>query len=212
MSKKKEKYYTVWQGRKTGVFDSWEECEKQIKGFQDAQYKSFPSKEMAKQAFLGSYEDYKGKDPRVLAYSGVEKELYGMPIEDSVAVDAAYSSATGKMEYQGVYTKTKERLFYNGPFEDATINAGEFLAIVHALAMLQKKNSNIPVYSDSTIAISWVKNKKAKTKLKRTEKNAYLFELIGRAEKWLHENAYSNPLLKWETRFWGEIPADFGRK
>ena len=36
--------------------------------------------------------------------------------------------------------------------------------------------------------------------------------MIQRAEKWLQENTYNNPILKWETKAWGEIPADFGRK
>ena len=31
-------------------------------------------------------------------------------------------------------------------------------------------------------------------------------------EKWLKENKYTTPILKWKTREWGEIPADFGRK
>jgi ribonuclease HI len=39
-----------------------------------------------------------------------------------------------------------------------------------------------------------------------------LFEYIERAEKWLETNRYNNPILKWETEVWGEIPADFGRK
>ncbi|NMB50406.1 MAG: ribonuclease H, partial [Bacteroidales bacterium] len=39
-----------------------------------------------------------------------------------------------------------------------------------------------------------------------------LFELISRAETWLTENDYPNPIIKWETDKWGEIPADFGRK
>jgi len=70
----------------------------------------------------------------------------------------------------------------------------------------------IPVYSDSRNAILWVKNRKCKTLLKPVPANAPLFELIARAEKWLHENTYANPVLKWDTAEWGEIPADFGRK
>jgi ribonuclease HI len=54
--------------------------------------------------------------------------------------------------------------------------------------------------------------KKCNTKLKPTNENTYLFELISRAEKWLTENDYLNPIIKWETDKWGEIPADFGRK
>jgi ribonuclease HI len=36
--------------------------------------------------------------------------------------------------------------------------------------------------------------------------------MISRAESWLEKNSYKNPILKWETESWGEIPADFGRK
>ena len=93
-----------------------------------------------------------------------------------------------------------------------TNNIGEFLAIVHGLALLKQKKSNLPIYSDSANAIIWVKNKKCKTKLERIPKNESLFYMIERAEKWLRENTYANPIIKWETKKWGEIPADFGRK
>jgi len=39
-----------------------------------------------------------------------------------------------------------------------------------------------------------------------------LFELVKRAEVWLTKNTINRPVLKWETKAWGEIPADFGRK
>ena len=35
----KQKFYVVWKGRKTGVFTSWAECEKQVKGFVGAEFK-----------------------------------------------------------------------------------------------------------------------------------------------------------------------------
>lgn len=95
---------------------------------------------------------------------------------------------------------------------DGTNNIGEFLAIVHALALLKKKGSTIPIYSDSVNAIKWTSNKKCKTKLAQTAVNKPIFELIERAEHWLQNNSYSNPILKWETKLWGENPADFGRK
>lgn len=133
-------------------------------------------------------------------------------MKESVAVDAACSGNPGKMEYRGVYVATGEEIFHFGPLEGGTNNIGEFLGIVHALALLKQQNSPIPVYSDSNNAIKWVKNKKCNTKLKPTNENKYLFEVISRAEKWLAENDYSNPVIKWETDKWGEIPADFGRK
>ena len=91
-------------------------------------------------------------------------------------------------------------------------NIGEFLAIVHGLALLKKKGSNMPIYSDSKIAQKWVRDKKCNTKLMPTERNGELLAIVRRAEAWLQNNTYSNPIIKWETERWGEIPADFGRK
>ena len=86
------------------------------------------------------------------------------------------------------------------------------LAIVHGLALLKNKGFDMPIYSDSANAISWVRQKKCKTKLPRTPETEELFLLIERAEKWLQGNTYTTRILKWETKEWGEIPADFGRK
>ena len=127
-------------------------------------------------------------------------------------MDAAWNTKTGDMEYQGVYLLTGARLFLKGPFPDATNNIGEFLAIVHALALLAKQNSELPIYSDSMTAISWIRKKKANTKLERTTRNAEVFDLIERAETWLATHRFKNPIIKWETEEWGENPADFGRK
>ena len=79
--------------------------------------------------------------------------------------------------------------------------------------LLQKENRpNLPIYSDSRIAIGWVKKKRPNTKLEKRADNAILFQLMTRAETWLKNNPITNPILKWETKEWGEIPADFGRK
>ena len=56
------------------------------------------------------------------------------------------------------------------------------------------------------------KKKKCKTTLKKNSENKEVFELISRAIKWLNENKYNVNFLKWDTKLWGEIPADFGRK
>jgi ribonuclease HI len=115
------------------------------------------------------------------------------------------------MEYRGVYIGNGEEIFHFGPMF-GTNNIGEFLAIVHALALLKQKNSDLPIYSDSHNALLWVKQKKCKTKLTRDNSTEELFRLIERAERWLRTNTYTNRLIKWETQQWGEIPADFGRK
>ncbi|NMB48947.1 MAG: ribonuclease H [Bacteroidales bacterium] len=205
----KQKFYVVWQGRKPGIYTSWKECEAQVSGFENARYKAFDSMVEAEKAFSDNpwkYFNIKKKEPEQISFS------LNQIIKESVAVDAACSGNPGKMEYRGVCVATGEEIFHFGPLEGGTNNIGEFLGIVHALALLKQQNNAIPVYSDSINAIKWVKKKKCNTKLKPTNENAYLFELISRAEKWLTENDYPNPIIKWETDKWGEIPADFGRK
>ncbi|HNW68892.1 MAG TPA: ribonuclease H family protein [Bacteroidales bacterium] len=208
---KKQKFYVVWNGRKPGIYINWADCQAQVEKFEGAAYKAFENQEEAKEAFASDAKKYiynkknrSGKPGKLL--------LADKPEKKSVSVDAAWNTRTKLMEYQGVFTATGEKLFIQGPFRDATNNIGEFLAIVHALALLRQKNSALPIYSDSMTAIKWVKDKKANTKLLHTECNAELFDLISRAEKWLSDNAYTNRILKWDTESWGEIPADFGRK
>ncbi|MGB0892660.1 MAG: viroplasmin family protein [Flavobacteriaceae bacterium] len=209
----KKKFYVVWNGRKKGVFTSWKVCKAQIDGFEGAQYKSFANLDEAEIASNGKFEDYIGKNTKKPTLTVNEKAKYGSPNLESISVDAACSGNPGKMEYRGVLTHNKQQLFIKGPFKIGTNNIGEFLALVHGIALLKSKNKeNIPIYSDSKIAMSWVKQKKCKTKLHFDASNKDLLELIKRAEKWLKENTYKNPILKWETKAWGEIPADFGRK
>ncbi|TBN02470.1 ribonuclease H [Hyunsoonleella flava] len=213
MSKKKKKYYTVWKGHHTGVFESWEDCKAQITNFEGAIYKSFSTFDAAKKALKGNYKDYIGKTSKFKSELSEEQlKKIGKPNYNSISVDAASSGNPGKMEYRGVDTKTKKQLFFQGPFEEGTNNIGEFLAIVHGLAFLKKKKSNRIIYTDSRTAISWIKKKKCNTKLERNTKNKALFELVDRAVDWLKNNTYNTVIVKWETKAWGEIPADFGRK
>ena len=129
-----------------------------------------------------------------------------------VAVDAACSGNPGPMEYRGVYLRTGQQIFHFGPVY-GTNNIGEFLAIVHALALMKQKGITMPIYSDSYNALKWVKDKTCKTKLVHNEATAPLFQLIARAETWLRTHTYADiPICKWETTAWGEVPADFGRK
>ena len=210
---KKKRFYTVWKGHHTGVFESWEDCKAQIKDFQGAQYKSFSTFEAAKKALKGNYKDYVGKNKKFQSeLSEIQLKKIGKPNYNSISVDAASSGNPGKMEYRGVDTKTKKELFKQGPFEEGTNNIGEFLALVHGLAFLKENKSDKLIYTDSRIALSWVKKKTCNTKLERTDKNEKLFKLIDRAVNWLKNNNYTTTIVKWETKDLGDIPADFGRK
>jgi ribonuclease HI len=208
----KNKYFVVWDGKEPGIYSSWDKCKNQIHGYANAKYMGFATEAEAKQALLSPYWDYIGKKAIKKTPSEVDIQKYGHPIKVSLAVDAACSGNPGVMEYRGVYTETGEEIFRQGPFKQGTNNIGEFLALVHGLAVLKQTNQSMPIYTDSVTALSWVKNRKSKTNLKECADNTQIFDLIARAEKWLKENETTTQILKWETTAWGEIPADFGRK
>lgn len=209
---KRKKYYVVWKGHKPGIYDSWPECQEQIKNFEGAIYKSFITEREATNAFLESFTMHIGQNQS--AKKGNTSNYKNNPeyIYPSISVDAACSGNPGLTEYQGVDTRSKKVIFRKGPFEQGTNNIGEFLGLVHALALFHKSNPHLPIYTDSKTAQAWVRNKKVKTSLARTSSNKPIFDLVDRALIWLHNNTYNNPIIKWDTKKWGEIPADFGRK
>ena len=208
----KNKFFVVWEGKEPGIYRSWEDCKRQIHGFEGAIYKGFASEAEAREAMVSPCWDYIGKNAKAKKPTQEEISKVGLPDMESLSVDAACSGNPGVMEYRGVYSRTGEEIFRQGPFKEGTNNIGEFLALVHGLAFLKQKNSPLPIYTDSRTALAWLKSKKAKTLLEKNEKNAVLFDLLARAEIWLKNNEYTTRVLKWETSVWGEIPADFGRK
>lgn len=227
------KYYVVWKGYAPGVYDSWEEAEIQVSGYPDASYRAFKSQEAAVQAWREGF-DKEGllqevaremarlnKEGTVIEFdekksaANNKKVVVQTPppyIVNSIAVDAACSGNPGPMEYRGVYVKTGQVLFKVGPMQQGTNNIGEFLAIVHGMAMQEKQGTFLPIYSDSVNAQKWVRQGFCKTTLEENEVNAPIFDLIRRAELWLRTHTFRVPIYKWETKEWGEIPADFGRK
>ena len=233
----KQKYYVVWNGPSPGVYSSWEACQEAVSGVSGAKYKSFKSQAEAEDAFeMGeeAYEEAKASDdstsnnssksgnsgnsgsscdiskPIRPAYNPAK--LPAEAIREAIAVDAACSGNPGAMEYRGVYLADGKEIFHYGPVH-GTNNIGEFLALVHGLALLKQKGlDTMPIYSDSVNAHLWVRKHHCKTTLVRNDETEKLYQMIERAEVWLRNNTYRNPIIKWQTDKWGEIPADFGRK
>ena len=225
MSKKsKKKYYVVWQGQKPGIYETWEECKAQTQGINGAKYKSYDTLESAEEAYkLGWQMAASMAAPSESPSSILTVNDEGMtvvrpqagvepPVLNAIAVDAACSGNPGVMEYQGVFIATRTQLFhFKAPL--GTNNIGEFLAIVHGLAYIKKHHlEQMILYSDSVNAMKWVAEKCCRTKLQLTPETEQLYDVIRRAEAWLHNNTYTTEIRKWDTEKWGEIPADFNRK
>lgn len=203
----KTKFYTVTKGRQTGVFTSWADCQAQTNGYSGAQFKSYPTRELAEQALRDAENT---TDTPHNENPSTSSQDY---IRDSISVDAACSGNPGAVEYQCVHTETGELLFSSPIYPVGTNNIGEFLAVVDALSYLNEKGDTItPIYTDSVSALAWLRNKRVKTKLPINQDTKPLFNAIDDAIDWLYNNTYHNQVLKWDTELWGESKADFGRK
>ena len=211
----KRKYYVVWQGLSPGIYDTWEECQAQVEGFAGARYKSFPDIESATAAFRGSYEDQASLLIALAARAPQSTNITDFPEirTEAWAVDGACSGVPGPMEYQCVEVGSGQQIFHFGPLEGGTNNIAEYLALVHALALLDRRGDHTrPIYSDSRTALAWLRNRHSKTTLTPTPANAKVFELLARADRWIATHQLHNPVLNWTTAEWGEIPADFHSK
>ena len=214
----KKKYYVVWQGTEPGVYDNWPDAQLRVKGFAGARFKSFGSLDEARMAFKDGppQTGSPGTSSERKSAGRTSQNASRLPAEVRLpawSVDAACSGVPGPMEYRAVDLSSGKALFHQGPYPDGTNNIGEFLALVHALALLRKAgDATTMVYTDSRTALAWLRQGQAKTTLKRSAANQPLFQLLYRAEQWLKENKGPYPVRKWETDKWGEIPADFGRK
>lgn len=216
------KYYVVWVGQDPGVYDNWEDCELQVKNFPGARYKAFPNREAAVDAYRSGAEDSLGIAKAIVrhlaATADKPRDYSSIPgvRPDAIAVDGACAGNPGRMEYRAVRLADGKELFRVGADGryTGTNNIAEYLAIIHlAAALKQNGDSTTPIYTDSRNTLAWLRRGRSRTTLAENDATRPTLELLRRADKWLAENGpIRNPILKWQTEIWGEIPADFGRK
>ena len=220
------KWYAVAKGRKTGIFTSWEETKYSVSGHPSAVYKSFSTEQQAEE-FLQQNTNLppspigltrSTKDTMAAAqsyfFSASKARHPDKKPENFLAVDAACNkNPGGDVEYRLVRItgkKPPEILHSAGPLPNGTNNIGEFLALVEALRFNHGKTKTLPIYTDSITALAWIRKQKANTTHKP---GAELAKLVQEAEDWLHANSPRlDAIHKWQTKKWGEIPADYGRK
>ncbi|MDE6574220.1 MAG: ribonuclease H family protein [Muribaculaceae bacterium] len=222
----KSKYYVVWAGQEPGVYDSWDECQLQVQNFPGAKFKAFKTKEEAVAAYRGNPSDHLGLMRAILQKAPHFGEKLPEGIRDyttipeirldAIACDGACSGNPGKMEYRAVRVVDGTEIFRIGDKTPltGTNNIAEYLAIIHLAATLARNGDfSTPIYTDSKNTLAWLRRGCSKTTLARTPATAPTLDLLARADAWLAANGpIRNPILKWKTEEWGEIPADFGRK
>lgn len=207
------KYYVVWNGVEPGVYDSWEECELQVKNFPGAKYRAFPTQRAAVEAYRGEADLGIFKAIGQHTRQFVNYEAFPEIRLDAIAVDGACSKNPGPMEYRGVMVGDGTEVFHVGPIDGGTNNIAEYIALIHAASLLARRGDfTTPIYSDSKTALGWLAKGHSNTKITPTPANAQIRQLLARADAWRSANRIVNPVIKWDTDRWGEIPADFGRK
>ena len=212
----------VWTGRNPGIYTDWNDALDQIDGYEGALIKAYDSSEEAAEAFRRGSARQESRELGALLLDAQRNNIPAAGRPDYMnfpeidlngwAVDAACAGNPGKMEYRCVELMTGREIFHSPVFDNSTNNIGEFLAIVHALALMFQKGERHTLYTDSKTGMSWVRNRKVKTTLERNARNEKSFQMIERALSWLNTHAVDVNIRKWETERWGEIPADFGRK
>lgn len=226
-SAKKNKFYVVWVGHEPGIYRSWEDAQEQVNGYPGAQFKSYNDIDEATAAYRGDPKTQLDIMKSILSHNpGFGRRDKTLPPRDytlvpeirldAIAVDGACAGNPGKMEYRAVRVIDGAEVFRVGnktPLK-GTNNIAEYLAMIHLAALLQRNgDSTTPIYTDSKNTLSWLRRGSSHTTLKRTPETAATLDILARADAWLAANGpIKNPILKWNTERWGEIPADFGRK
>ena len=95
------KFYAVKAGRKTGIFNSWEECKRQVDGYPSASYKSFKTAAEA--------AAYIGLVPNQTAIANANNSPADFVTDNTAIayVDGSYNISTCEYGYGVVF-------FYNG--------------------------------------------------------------------------------------------------
>lgn len=143
-----KKYYAVRNGRKIGIFNTWDECNSQVKGFKGAEFKSFKTKEEAEVYIKG--ENLSSKklsdlcDGEVIAY-----------------VDGSYNIKTKVFGYGVIILDKDEEYKFNGSHDNLEYSshrnvAGEIYGSMEAIKYAIKNNkSKIHLHFDYMGIRSW---------------------------------------------------------
>lgn len=154
------KYYAVKRGRKTGIFNTWDECKAQVSGFSGASYKSFLSKEEAEQ-FLGEGQETQ----EVEQFLGEGQKMQEADKNGVIAyVDGSYHIHTKEFSYGMVILRDGTEHCFSKKFEDPELAkmrnvAGEIMGARAAMEYaLQQGITSLTIYHDYEGIAKWCLN------------------------------------------------------
>lgn len=223
----KTKFYVVIKGVVPGIYTTWGECEAQVKGFKGAEYKSYPTRAEADAVFASGTVKREVKSISGTTHSGAT-ELKEMLVHAPTPTVKAFVSKTGRecisvdvgthgnpgvMEYRIVAIPSGKTLFHSPQYALGTNNIGEFLALVDSIRYARQQDQPLDIYTDSVTAQAWYREKRMNTTMNLSRLPLVLQQKIQEVLAYLAAESSDYPYIyKWDTKKYGDIPADFGRK
>lgn len=147
-SKKKQSsfFYAVKEGRKPGIYNTWSECEEQVKGFYGARYKKFPSKEQA-EAFVKNI---------TLPIPTMEEDERIIVFTDGACINNGRTGARASYAFVFPHHPSLNDAFLLEGTQ--TNNRAEYNAVIHAYEVASKLDDRRPIhiYSDSKLLVNFI--------------------------------------------------------
>ena len=165
----KNKFYVVWQGRKTGIFTDWETCRQQVQGEAGAKYKAYTSRAEAEQAFKNgpsasgsSKKATSGKASNgntVKTWS--DKEIQTLDFDTFIYTDGGCEPNPGEAgSGMAIYRNGEiDELWYGLYNPEGTNNTAELNALYQALVTAESEinnNRTVAILCDSKYSIQCV--------------------------------------------------------
>ncbi|MFT7299656.1 MAG: ribonuclease HI [Porticoccus sp.] len=153
------KYYVVWIGHKPGIYTTWAEAEKQVKGFPKANFKSFPSKKLAEEAFSCEPAAPSKPTQQHEPIARVTDETFTADVD--IFCDGACDPNPGKAG-TGIATYKKgklDQLWYGLYNPSGTNNTAELLGLHYSLLKaktIAESGDSVTIHCDSKYSIDCI--------------------------------------------------------
>lgn len=156
----KQKYYVVWTGKTPGIYTSWPEAERQVKGFPGARYKSFPTRSEAEAAYSQG-ASARAPSSKVVAKKPGKTAGADLTAAVNIYCDGACDPNPGQAGTGiAIYRQGALAELWYGLYNPAgTNNTAELLGLHHALEFARAavaEQLSVAIHCDSKYAIDCI--------------------------------------------------------
>jgi ribonuclease HI len=160
----KKKFYVVWSGRQTGIFNSWDACKRQTDGFAGAKFQGFVTQEEAEAAYgmnINSFAKKKVVSADNRSSTLTAKDIAAIETDVKIFSDGACIPNPGEAGSGiSIYRHSQlVELWYGLYNATGTNNTAELSALHHALIAAKNellKGKSVAVFCDSLYSINCI--------------------------------------------------------